>query len=140
MATLARPSRGWTRKAGGGKHGGLSCSVTLEKREPTKFWEGHFWWGKSHQKKGNGGATEQLRCCRDSKLNHQGLRRCWSMLPRTRVPFWYQVFEPQACVCVCVCVCVTHQGLRNGHSFNSAGLSQPGRLAPCVFLAPRESP
>ena len=29
-----------------------------------------------------------------SKFNQEGLRRCWSMFPLTRVPFWYRVFEP----------------------------------------------
>ena len=31
-------------------------------------------------------------------INQEGLRRFWSMLPLTRVPFWYRFFEPQPCV------------------------------------------
>ena len=29
------------------------------------------------------------------KIKQEGLRRCWSMFPLTRVPFWHRVFEPQ---------------------------------------------
>ena len=29
------------------------------------------------------------------KIKQEGLRRFWSMLPLTRVPFWYRLFEPQ---------------------------------------------
>ena len=29
------------------------------------------------------------------KIKELGLRRCWSMFPLTRVPFWYRFFEPQ---------------------------------------------
>ena len=29
------------------------------------------------------------------KIKHEWLRRCWSMFPLTRVPFWYRFFEPQ---------------------------------------------
>ena len=29
------------------------------------------------------------------KIKQEGLRRCWSMFPLTRVPFWYRFFEPQ---------------------------------------------
>ena len=29
------------------------------------------------------------------KIKQEGLRRCWSMFPLTRVPFWYLFFEPQ---------------------------------------------
>ena len=32
------------------------------------------------------------------KIKQEGLRRCWSMFPRTRVPFWYRFFEPQPSV------------------------------------------
>ena len=28
------------------------------------------------------------------KIKHEGLRRVWSMLPLTRVPFWCWLFEP----------------------------------------------
>ena len=29
------------------------------------------------------------------KITEEGQRRFWSMFPLTRVPFWYQFFEPQ---------------------------------------------
>ena len=29
------------------------------------------------------------------KIKQEGLRRCWSMFPLTRVPFWYRFLEPQ---------------------------------------------
>ena len=29
------------------------------------------------------------------KINQEGLRRFWSMVPLARVPFWYRFFEPQ---------------------------------------------
>ena len=29
------------------------------------------------------------------KIKQEGLHRCWSMFPLTRVPFWYRFFEPQ---------------------------------------------
>ena len=29
------------------------------------------------------------------KIKQEGLHWFWSMLPRTRVPFWYRLFEPQ---------------------------------------------
>ena len=33
--------------------------------------------------------------CMWLKIKQEGLRRCWSMFPLTRVPFWYRFFEPQ---------------------------------------------
>ena len=30
-----------------------------------------------------------------AQINQEGLRRCWSMFPLARVPFWYRFFEPQ---------------------------------------------
>ena len=29
------------------------------------------------------------------KIKQEGLRRCWSKFPLTRLPFWYRFFEPQ---------------------------------------------
>ena len=29
------------------------------------------------------------------KIKQEGLRRCWSMFPLTRVPFWLRFFGPQ---------------------------------------------
>ena len=34
------------------------------------------------------------------KIKQQVLRRCWSMFPLTRAPFWYQFFEPQPYVVI----------------------------------------
>ena len=31
------------------------------------------------------------------KIQQEGLRRFWSIFPLTRIPFWYQFFEPYPC-------------------------------------------
>ena len=52
-----------------------------------------------------GQAQDRVQICAKSKSwawawlkIKQGLRRCWSMFPLTRVPFWHRFFEPQPCV------------------------------------------